>query len=273
LFRSRAGNASLEEIVMALKTRSDVFRASTAIKTDAIYKTSRLVSKLTGMPVQPNKAIVGRNAFSHESGIHQDGLLKEKTTYEIIRPEDVGFGETEYVLGKHSGRHAFSVRLKKLGYALADDELEKTFKRFKVLADKKKEIFDEDLAAIVEDELGQSVPKTYSIVSFKALCGNEVPPNATVRLKKSGAVKVGISEGDGPVDACYKAVDAITGIKGKLIDYQLRAVTKGKDAIGEVSLRYVSKGKEVSGRGASTDVVEASLKAYVDAINKLARKR
>ncbi|NQT23046.1 MAG: 2-isopropylmalate synthase [Candidatus Omnitrophica bacterium] len=265
----RAGNASLEEIVMAIRTRKDIFEFDTGIDTTKLYKTSRLVSKLTGIPVQPNKAIVGKNAFSHEAGIHQDGLLKMKSTYEIMKPEDVGFGETKLVLGKHSGRHAFKARLKKLGFVLSDEDLDKAFRRFKDLADKKKEIFDEDLATLVEDEIGMAVPETYRLVSFKALSGNEVSPEATVRLKKKQKILSGTSKGDGPVDACYKAVEKITGIKGKLIDYQLRAVTRGKDALGEVSVRFASKGKEVSARGASTDVIEASLKAYIAAINKL----
>lgn len=269
----RAGNCSLEEVVMAVRTRPDIFDLVTNIKTQKLYKTSRLVSKLTGISVQPNKAIVGRNAFSHEAGIHQDGLLKKRTTYEIMKPEDVGFGETKLVLGKHSGRHAFKVRLKRLGYVLSTSDSEKAFKRFKKLADKKKEIFDEDLATIVEDEIGASVPKTYTLVSFQALSGNEVTPHATVRLKKYEDIKTGASKGDGPVDACYKAVDKITGIKGKLTDYQLGAVTRGKDALGEVSIRFVSGSKEVSGRGASTDIIEASLKAYIDAINKVAYKK
>ncbi len=269
----RAGNASLEEIVMSVKTRKDIFKIDTGIETAKLYKTSRLVSKLTGIPVQPNKAIVGRNAFSHEAGIHQDGLLKKKTTYEIMRPEDVGFGETKLVLGKHSGRHAFRARLEKLGYVLSEKDLGKAFLRFKNLADKKKEIFDEDLATIVEDEIGSAAPEVYKLISFQALSGNEITPHATVRLKKKTKVLSGSSKGDGPVDACYKAVEKITGIKGKLIDYQLRAVTRGKDALGEVSIRFASKGKEVSGRGASTDIIEASLKAYVSAINKLVHKR
>ena len=269
----RAGNASLEEIVMSVKTRKDIFKVDTAIDTAKLYKTSRLVSKLTGIPVQPNKAIVGRNAFSHEAGIHQDGLLKKKATYEIIKPEDVGFGETKLVLGKHSGRHAFRARLKKLGYVLSEKDLGKAFFRFKSLADKKKEIFDEDLAIIVEDEIGSAAPEVYKLISFQALSGNEITPHATVRLKKKAKIFSGSSKGDGPVDACYKAVERITGIKGRLIDYQLRAVTRGKDALGEVSIRFASKGKEASGRGASTDIIEASLKAYVSAINKLVYKK
>jgi len=269
----RAGNASMEEIVMGIRTRKDIFDISTNIKTKKLYKTSRLVSRLTGIPVQPNKAIVGRNAFSHEAGIHQDGLLKEKTTYEIMRPEDVGFGQTKLVLGKHSGRHAFKARLKKLGYALSDKDLDRAFERFKKLADKKKEVFDEDLGAIIEDEIGTSVPEIYRLISFQALCGNQIKPNATIKLRVDDKNRTGTSDGDGPVDACYKAVEAITGIKGKLTDYQLSSVTRGKDAMGEVSIRFMYKGKEVSGRGASTDVIEASVKAYVEAMNKIAYRK
>lgn len=269
----RAGNASLEEIVMAVKTRKDQFNVRTGIDTTKLYKTSRLVSRLTGIPVQPNKAIIGQNAFSHEAGIHQDGLLKMRATYEIMRPQDVGFGETKLVLGKHSGSHAFSNRLKKLGYSLSEKDLGRAFETFKKLADKKKEIFDEDLAAIVEDEIGAAVPQVYSLVSFQALSGNEISPNAIVRLKKKTKISKAISKGDGPVDACYKACEKITGIKGKLVDYQVRAVTRGKDALGEVTIRFVSGSREVSGRGASTDIIEASIKAYLGAINKLVYKK
>jgi len=269
----RAGNASLEEIVMAIKTRQDMFKVTTGIKTKQIYKTSRLVSKLTGIPVQPNKAVVGRNAFSHESGIHQDGLLKERSTYEIMRPEDVGFSETKLVLGKHSGRHAFMMRLKKLGIRLNEKELEGAFVRFKELADKKKEIFDDDIASIVQDTMGRSVSETYKLVSFKTVSGNETAPYAEIKLKVAGKVKESSSIGDGPVDASYKAIDKLTGLKGRLSDYQIRAVTTGKDAQGEVTLRYISGGREVSGRGTSTDVIEASIKAYMDAMNKIAAKK
>lgn len=269
----RAGNASLEEVVMAVKTRKDIFNVDTSINTSQLYKTSRLVSKLTGIVVQPNKAIVGRNAFSHEAGIHQDGLLKKKITYEIIKPEDVGFGETKLVLGKHSGSHAFEDRLNKLGYKLSEKDLDRAFERFKTLADKKKEIYDEDLATIVEDQIGASVPETFRLISFKAVSGNEEKPQAKITLRVGKKTVIGSSTGDGPVDACYRAVEKITGIKGRLIDYQLRAVTKGKDALGEVSIRFAAKGKEVSGRGASTDVVEASLKAYLEAMNKVVYRK
>ena len=265
----RAGNASLEEIVMALDTRKDIFECTTSINTKELYKTSRLVSKLTGIMVQPNKAIVGRNAFSHEAGVHQDGILKKRTTYEIMKPEDVGFGGTKLILGKHSGKHAFKERLKKLGFDLNEKDLLKAFERFKNLADKKKEIFDEDLLTIVEDEI-ISIPETYTVDDLNIVSGKKITPHATVTLKKGNKLFEKSSSGDGPVDACYKAVDKITGIKCKLIDYSLKSITSGKDALGEVSLRIKSgKEKEISGRGASTDIVEASLKAYVNAVNRL----
>jgi len=263
----RAGNASLEEIVMSLATRKDVFSTGTGVKTNELYKTSRLVSKLTGIPVQPNKAVVGGNAFRHEAGIHQDGLLKEPTTYEIMKPEDVGFGETKLVLGKHSGRHALKARLKKLGYALSEKEIQKAFARFKKLADKKKEIFDEDLATIVEDEIG-TPPELYSLESFYIMSGNKVTPTASVTLKYKSKFLTANSTGDGPVDACYKAVEKIADTKSKLLSYNLNAVTAGKDALGEVSVTLKIGKKSVNGRGASTDVIEASVKAYLNALNR-----
>ncbi len=265
----RAGNASLEEIVMTLKTRQDIFKCATSINTAELYKASRLVSKLTGIVVQPNKAIVGRNAFSHEAGIHQDGILKKRATYEIMKPEDVGFAATRLVLGKHSGKHAFSERLKKLGVELEKDDLVKAFQRFKDLADKKKEVFDEDLLTIVEDEI-ISIPETYKITGFEYRSGKNIEPHAIIEIVKSGVKKKQSSSGDGPVDACYKAIEKITGVKLELLDYSLKAATGGKDALGEVSVRArSSKGIEVSGRGASTDIVEASAKAYVNAVNKV----
>jgi len=268
----RAGNASLEEIVMAIHTRRDIFKdMATSVNAKEICKTSRLVSKLTGMPVQPNKAIVGANAFAHESGIHQDGMLKERSTYEIIRPEDVGFGETKLVLGKHSGRHAVAERLKKLGFELSKEQIDKAFERFKVLADKKKEMFDEDLETIVDEELSK-MREEFKLEHFHISSGDEVKPSATIKLKSHGKVIESISTGDGPVDACYKAIDKITGSSGKLLDYQIRSVTSGKDALGEVSVKISFKGRIISGRGASTDIIEASIKAYVSAVNKIARK-
>jgi 2-isopropylmalate synthase len=265
----RAGNASLEEIVMAINTRKDLFsNLKISIATPQIYRTSRMVSKLTGMPVQPNKAIVGQNAFSHEAGIHQDGLLKKRTTYEIIRPQDVGFSETRLVLGKHSGRHALAERLKRLGFVLSKKDFARISGRFKKLADKKKEVFDEDLITIVEDEL-VSVPVTWRLDYLQISSGNKIIPTATIGLKSKGKTYRQGSSGDGPVDACYKAIDKITGIKGKLTDYSIQAVTRGKDAVGEVKI-MVQVGKElVPGRGASTDIIEASAKAYLNAINKL----
>ncbi|MEA3560836.1 MAG: 2-isopropylmalate synthase [Candidatus Omnitrophota bacterium] len=265
----RAGNASLEEIVMALNTRRDLFPHRTAIKTKEIYKTSRLVSKLTGIIVQPNKAIVGQNAFCHEAGIHQDGILKKKTTYEIIQPEDIGLKESKLILGKHSGRHAFLVRLKKLGVNLKDSQLNRAFKRFKDLADKKKEIFDEDLLAVVEDEI-LVLPEKWHLENLHITSGNKIIPTAVIGLKIQGKMIQKDSSGDGPVDACYKAIEKITGIKGKLLDYSLRSVTGGKDALGEVMVSLRVKGKIVNGRGVSTDILEASVKAYLNAINKLA---
>jgi 2-isopropylmalate synthase len=268
----RAGNASLEEIVMALDTRKDIFNACTSINKRELYKTSRLVSKLTGIVVQPNKAIVGQNAFSHESGIHQDGVLKKRVTYEIMKPQDVGFGGTKLVLGKHSGRHAFGERLKKLGFELDELKLLKAFERFKELADKKKEVFDEDLLSIVEDGI-VSIPETYRLEDLNIISGNKITPKAAIGLAKGAKLLKKSSFGDGPVDACYKAIDAITGLKCKLLDYSLKSITGGKDALGEVSVRIKSNKYEVSGRGTSTDIIEASAKAYVNAVNKLVFSR
>lgn len=268
----RAGNASLEEIVMALKTRPDTFdNAKTGIRTTQIYKTSRLVSKLTGFVVAPNKAIVGLNAFRHEAGIHQDGILKKRLTYEIIRPQDVGFYETGLVLGKHSGRHAFKERLNNLGLRLNEPQLDKAFACFKNLADKKKNIFDEDLLTIVKDEVRISAP-LWQLDDLEITSGIKSVPRAIIRLKKKGRVFSAQSTGDGPVDACYKAIDKITGVKGKLLDYSIRSVTAGKDAQGEVSIKARIKDNLVSARSASTDIIEASAKAYVNAINEVLLK-
>jgi len=268
----RAGNASLEEIVMAMRTRKDFFDKKTSIKTPHIYDTSRMVSRLTGITVQPNKAIVGSNAFAHEAGIHQDGILKRRTTYEIMSPEDVGFGETKLVLGKHSGRHALSIRLKKLGYELKESELKKAFNRFKQLADKKKNVYDEDLHAIVEDEM-VSLPEIYRLEYLYIEGGTKDTPKATVKVKVKKKSQEATADGDGPVDACYKAIDKITGLKGKLSDYNIRSITSGKDALGEASIKLTVKGRVVTGRGTSTDVIEASVKAYLNAMNKIVSSR
>lgn len=268
----RAGNASLEEIVMAMRTRRDIFKGLTdSIKTGQLYKTSRIVSKLTGFVVAPNKAIVGANAFRHESGIHQDGVLKERLTYEIIKPQDVGFHGVGLVLGKHSGRHAFKQRLDSLGLRLNKRQLDKSFERFKQIADRKKNIFEDDLIAIVEDEISVSKP-LWRLEGFQVNSGTGISPAATVRLKKKGKIYTGYSTGDGPVDACFKAIDKVIGIKVKLQDYRLEAVTSGKDALGEVNLKLGIKGKTASGRGSSTDIIEASVRAYVDAVNRIESK-
>jgi 2-isopropylmalate synthase len=269
----RAGNASLEEIVMAMKMRKDIFRnITTNINTKGLYKTSKLVSKLTGIPVQPNKAIIGANAFAHESGIHQDGVLKKRVTYEIIRPQDVGFEGSKLILGKLSGRHAFSERLKKLGYSLSVKELDQAFSRFKDLADKKAKIFDEDLAAIVEDELA-TIPEEYRLVNFHVTSGKDARPVASVEIMQNKKKLVATGSGDGPIDACFKTIDKAIGIKGKLVDYRVNAVTSGKDALGEASVKIAHKKDMVIGRGTSTDVIEASVLAYVNAMNRLSIRK
>ena len=269
----RAGNASLEEVVMALNMRKDMFGGlTTNINTKQLYKTSKLVSKLTGIVVQPNKAIIGENAFSHEAGIHQDGVLKKRITYEIIRPQDVGFKGSKLVLGKLSGRHAFSERLKELGYTLSNEELDQAFIRFKKLADKKAKIFDEDLATIVEDELAM-VPEKYKLIDFKVTSGNNVKPVASVEIEKGTKKLTATASGDGPVDACFRTIDKAIGTKGKLVDYKVSAVTSGKDALGEASIKVAFNKDIAVGRASSTDVIEASVRAYVNAINRLEQKK
>ncbi len=264
----RAGNASLEEIVMTLSIRKDFFKAVTGVDTTQITATSRLVSTLTGLIVQPNKAIVGENAFRHESGIHQDGVLKHAKTYEIMRPGDVGLGKSLLVLGKLSGRHAFSQRLRGLGFRLSKVEMDRAFARFKSLADKKKEIFDADLVAIVEEDL-PAAQEIYKLAYVHTASGSDTVPTATIRLAREGRILEDAATGDGPVDACYKAINRLTGVTPELVDYTLQAVTKGRDAQGEVSVKIREKRVEVTGRGTSTDIIEASAKAYVNAVNKL----
>jgi len=266
----RAGNAAMEEIVMALDTRKDAFGGAwTNIKKDQICKASRIVSTLTGLVVQPNKAVVGKNAFTHESGIHQDGLLKFRKTYEIMRPEDVGFGETQLVLGKHSGRHALDSRLTKLGYELGPKELDAVFKNFKELADKKKEVFDDDLIAMVDTRLDDA-PKTVELAYLSVQSESGKDPKVSIRLKVKGAERSASGTGSGPVDAAYKIIDKILQRKTRLLDYQIRSVTVGKDAQGEVTVKIQGPaGQVLLGQGLSTDVIEASVKAYLDAINKM----
>ncbi len=264
----RAGNCSMEEVVMALRTRRDFFGADTKIVTEELMRTSRLVTKITGIQVQPNKAIVGANAFAHESGIHQDGLLKERTTYEIMRPESVGLVKTHLVLGKHSGRHAFRDRLKDMGYELPDEDINKAFERFKRLADQKKEVFDEDLEAIVSDELRQ-IKEVFALRHLYVESGTEATPSATVELEVDGKAVKKTGKGDGPVDAMYKTITEITGTKSRLEAYLVQGITGGTDALGEVTIKLEEGGKKVTGHGADTDIIMASAKAYINALNKL----
>ncbi len=270
----RAGNASLEEIVMSIKTRSDIFGLTTGIKTQELARASRLVSKLTGMLVQPNKAIVGANAFSHSSGIHQDGVIKNRTTYEIMDPEDVGVEESALLLTARSGKNGVGNRLKHLGYNLSTKKLDAFMEKFKALADKKKYVFDDDLISLLEENLAQG-PATFSLEYLNTSSGMGIIPTATVRLKNGDGVHQEAACGDGPVDAVYKAIDKIAGLKPKLLDYTLRAVSSGKDAQGEVTVKVEKDKCVVSGKGTSTDIIEASAKAYVNALNRLiaAKKR
>ncbi|MBI2873513.1 MAG: 2-isopropylmalate synthase [Firmicutes bacterium] len=264
----RAGNTALEEIVMAFYTRGDIFGLTTGIATDQIYPTSRMVSSLSGMVVQRNKAVVGSNAFAHESGIHQDGFLKERTTYEIMTPQTIGLPTSKLVLGKHSGRHAFRNRLEELGISLPDEEINRAFQAFKDLADKKKEVTDRDLEALVGGKI-IAVPEVFRLDYFHIVSGNSTLPTATVRLVADERIFEEAACGNGPVDAVYKTIDRITGIQTTLEEYSLRAVTEGKDALGEVTVKIRDNGKIFTGRGTSTDVLEASAKAYVHALNKL----
>lgn len=263
----RAGNCALEELVMALLTRRDSFRLETGIRTRELYRASRLVSRLTGMVVQRNKAIVGANAFAHEAGIHQDGILKERTTYEIMRPQDVGIDGSELILGKHSGRHAFRERLIRMGFKLSANELERAYERFIELADKKKAIYDDDLVAIARDEM-EETGGLYLLDYLHVITGNKSVPTATLRLKKGNEIIQDAACGDGPVDAVLKTIDRITGVKGKLVDYSIQAVTIGKDAQGEASLRVAFGTDMVSGKAASTDIVQASASAYLSCVNR-----
>ncbi|NLC78071.1 MAG: 2-isopropylmalate synthase [Clostridia bacterium] len=263
----RAGNVALEEVIMALRTRKDRYGFHTKINTEEIYRTSRLVSTLTGMKVAGNKPIVGKNVFVHESGIHQDGVLKERTTYEIMNPATIGLTVNNIVLGKHSGRHAFRERLKELGFNLDEEALNKAFERFKDLADRKKEITDRDLEALVEDEI-RRVPEKFRLEHIHISSGNRVVPTATVGVHFDGQLVEEAACGDGPVDAVFKAIDKITGIAVCLKHYALNAVTGGKDAMGEVVVRLAVRDKVFVGRGLSIDIIEASARAYINALNK-----
>lgn len=266
----RAGNSALEEICMTINVRKDFYKdIETTINTTEIYKTSRMITSITGVDVQPNKAVVGKNAFAHESGIHQDGVLKERTTYEIMTAESVGIMKNSLVLGKHSGRAAFKTRLAEMGYNLDNEHLEKAFSAFKDLADKKKEIFDEDLEAIILGKLSDA-KKYYELDYVGFNSGSSLIATATLRLKKDdGTILTDSSTGEGPVDAAFKAVERISGCDGRLKNYKINAVTQGKDAQGEVTViaEFASSGIEVLGKGYSTDVLIASVEAYINALN------
>jgi 2-isopropylmalate synthase len=281
----RAGNASLEEVVMALHTRRNLFHLTTGVDTTQIARVSHMVSTYTGIPVQPNKAIVGANAFAHEAGIHQDGMLKHKTTYEIMQPEMIGLTQSNLVLGKHSGRHALRVRLSELGHELSAEELDRAFERFKELADKKKAIADADLEALVADQIYQP-REIYALDGLQVACGTMGMPTATVRLRcPDGTLQTHAAVGTGPVDAAYKAIDAVVKAPNTLEEFSIRAITEGIDAIGEVTVRLESreengaprqtaqngriKPRTYGGHGADTDIIVASAKAYLSAINKL----
>ncbi|MCX8022411.1 MAG: 2-isopropylmalate synthase [Syntrophorhabdaceae bacterium] len=264
----RAGNASLEEIAMILKTRKSIFNVDTRIVTEKIYPTSRLITAITGVSVQPNKAIVGANAFAHESGIHQDGLLKAKLTYEIMTPESVGIPKSSLILGKHSGRHAFRDRIEALGYSLTEKELNQAFKRFKALSDMKKNIYDEDIEMIIMDEIYR-IPERIKLLYLTVNCGNVIVPTATVKLDIDGNVLQDVGVGDGPVDATYKTIKRMVKTSSKLLKFSVNSITKDMDAQGEVFVKLEEKGLVAIGKGADTDIIVASAKAYINAINRL----
>ena len=268
----RAGNASLEEVVMALRTRHDAIPRHNSIKTTHLLKMSKLLSTITGFDVQPNKAIVGRNAFAHEAGIHQDGVLKNASTYEIMTPESVGWLKNSLVLGKHSGRAAFRDRLSALGYSVGDNQLNDAFRRFKDLADRKKVVFDEDIVALVDDEVMRDHERI-RFVSLDLHAGSKSPPRAELELEVDGVVKSASSSGDGPVNATFKAIEAIFPHQANLVLFSVGAVTEGTDAQAKTTVRLEEDGKMVDGQGADTDTIVASARAYVHALNKLLVKR
>ena len=264
----RAGNTAMEELVMALRTRADLVDVHTDVVTEHIYPTSRLVSTITGMVVQPNKAIVGANAFAHESGIHQDGVLKERTTYEIMNPDDIGLSKGNIVLGKHSGRHALRDRITSLGYSLGDEEVERVFERFKQLADVKKEMFDEDLESILMDEVLR-IPEAYRLLSLGVMSGSKTLPTAAVRLVVDNEERQGSAIGIGPIDATFRAIAQLTGTTSKLLYFAVSSITGGTDAQGEVMVRIEDGGKVVMGQGADPDIITAAAKAYLNGLNRL----
>jgi 2-isopropylmalate synthase len=269
----RAGNASLEEIVMTIQTRKDLYNLTTGIDTRQIYPTSRLVSDMTGFIVQPNKAIVGANAFSHESGIHQDGVIKMPITYEIIDPRTVGVPSSSLVLGKLSGRHAFKQRLSELGYTLTDEDLNRAFAAFKELADKKKNITDRDIESLVAEEQ-RTISEEYHLKRIQVTCGDQgVPTAAVILVLPDGKTKEDAALGTGPVDAVYKAINRIVGVPNSLTEFTVKSITEGIDAIGEVLIRIESDGVTYTGRGADTDIIVSSAKAYINALNRLIAAR
>ncbi|MFK7776678.1 MAG: 2-isopropylmalate synthase [Gimesia sp.] len=269
----RAGNCALEEVVMALKTRADYYGVHTNINTKRLYPISHLVSTVTGMTVQRNKAIVGKNAFAHEAGIHQHGMLQERSTYEIMRPEDVGYVGTNLVLGKHSGRHAFRDRIQTLGHKLDDETFERIFKEFITLADKKKEIYDSDIVALIENQVTDT-PEKWKIVRFHTSAGTGTIATATIELSDEYEKNhCDAATGDGPVDAVFRTLERISGITGVLEQYHVGSVSSGKDAQGEVRVEVLIDGTLYTGRGVSTDIIESSAKAYLQAINKSAAKQ
>jgi 2-isopropylmalate synthase len=265
----RAGNAALEEVVMALRTRGDYFGLHTDIDAREFYRTSRLVADMLGIAVPPNKAVVGGNAFSHSSGIHVDGFLKDRQTYEIMLPEDVGITQSRVVLTARTGRHGLRDRFEKLGYTLSREEIDQAYQRFLAVADKKQEVFDEDLVAILHDEI-HPARETYRLEYLHIYTGTSAIPTATVRLLIDGVAREGAAIGDGPVDAVCKAISSVTQSAAKLVRYEIRSVTSGTEALGEVTAQLEHAGMRVVGRGASTDVIEASARAYIDGLNKLA---
>jgi 2-isopropylmalate synthase len=265
----RAGNASMEEIIMALSTRKDFFDLTTNIDTTRIYKISRLVSELTGFSIPPNKAIVGANAFRHESGIHQDGVIKERTTYEIMDARTIGWSSSTLVLGKHSGRHALKTRLEELGYSLSGEDLDRAFSAFKELADKKKEVTNRDLESLVAEGL-RTASEAYHLEQVQVSCGDKSVPTASVKLiAPDGSVLADAALGTGPVDAVYQAINRLVRVPNTLTEFSVTSITEGIDAIGEVTIRIESEGSVYTGRGAATDIIVASAKAYMNALNRL----
>ena len=266
----RAGNAAIEELAMILKTRGDFYDFSHNLKTKEIMNTSNALINITGVSVQPNKAIVGKNAFAHESGIHQHGVLENKSTYEIMSPDDIGLKENKMVLGKHSGKHAFKERIVSLGYDLSDDELKKAFKIFKDLADKKKEIYKSDLEAIIVDDI-YSISKKVELKRYVVNCGNTINPTVTIQVKYKGEILEKVASGDGVVDSAFNAIEKIFSLDLTLKDYKIKSISKGKDALGEARIIIEQNNQRYYSKGLSTDVVEASIKAYINAVDKILR--